>query len=143
MSNRSISNLLRINSRFLRSTQLERDFHDPESISGYCTTAETTDRLKRLGNAFRPESSNRAWRITGDFGSGKSSFALVLANLLSRSSKELPRAIQPLRNDLGLSRNATKLLPVLVTGTREPLSRAVLRSILGCLLYTSPSPRDA
>ncbi|MGJ8653033.1 MAG: hypothetical protein ACSHX8_07150 [Opitutaceae bacterium] len=133
MSENAIGNLICINSRFLRSAQLERDFHDPESISGYCVTTETTRHLKRISNAFRAESSNRAWRITGDFGSGKSSFALVLANLLSRPSKTLPSSIRPLRNDLGLARNSPKLLPILITGTREQLSQAVLRAILEAL----------
>lgn len=133
MSENAIGNLICINSRFLRSAQLERDFHDPHSISGYCVTSETKRHLQRLGNAFRPESSNRAWRITGDFGSGKSSFALVLANLLSRRSKELPPEIRPLRNELGLARSAPKLLPILITGTREPLSQAILRAILEAL----------
>lgn len=129
MSEHTIANLTRINSRFLRSAQLERDFHDPKSISGYCVTTETKRHLQRLSNAFRPESSNRAWRITGDFGSGKSSFALVLANLLSRRSKELPADIRPLRNELRLANNQPKLLPILITGTREPLSLAILRAI--------------
>ena len=129
MSQKAICELIRIDSRFLRSAQLERDFSDPQSLDGYCVTAETSRHLKRLGNAFRPNSSNRAWRITGDFGSGKSSFALVLANLLSRRSAELPKNIRPLRDDLGLPRNAPKLLPVLITGSREPLSRAVIRAV--------------
>lgn len=133
MSENAIGNLICINSRFLRSAQLERDFHDPESISGYCVTTETKRHLQRLSNAFRIESSNRAWRITGDFGSGKSSFALVLANLLSRRSKELPSEIRPLRNELRLARNSAKLLPILITGTREPLSEAILRAILEAL----------
>jgi len=129
MSQKAISELIRIDSRFLRSAQLERDFNDPQSLEGYCVTAETSRHLKRLGNAFRPNSSNRAWRITGDFGSGKSSFALVLANLLSRRSNELPKNIRPLREDLSLARNAPKLLPILITGSREPLSRAVIRAV--------------
>lgn len=133
MSENAIGNLIRINSRFLRSTQLERDFNDPQAVSGYCVTAETTRHLKRLSNAFAPGSSNRAWRITGDFGSGKSSFALVLANLLARRSKDLPPEVRALRHDLGLANNAPKLLPVLITGTREPLSLAVLRAILDSL----------
>lgn len=133
MSENAISNLICINSRFLRSAQLERDFHDPKSISSYCVTTETKRHLQRLSNAFRAKSSNRAWRITGDFGSGKSSFALVLANLLSRRSKDLPKAIRPLRNELGLVNNTPKLLPILITGTREPLSQAILRAILEAL----------
>ena len=133
MNNQRIIDLHSIDTRYLRSAQLERDFHDPSALSGYCVTPETSKNLKRLSRSFRSESSQRAWRITGDFGSGKSSFALVLANLLSRTTKDLPTQIRPLRNDLDLPSNAPKLLPVLITGARESLSQAVLRALSSAL----------
>ena len=126
MPTTQISDLLDISPRFLRSTQLERDFDDPSTLEGYIVTPEVTEHLQRLSSGLRRNS--RAWRITGDFGCGKSSFAVVLANLLSRPSTALPKPIRPLRDDLGLTRNAPKLLPVLVTGSREALSTAILRS---------------
>lgn len=129
MSATSISDLLRISPRFLRSVNLERDFQDAKALEGYVATQETERHLKRIGSALRPESGQRAWRITGDFGSGKSSFALVLANLLGRSSKELPPSIRKLRENLGLRANAPKLLPILITGSREPIGKAVLRGL--------------
>jgi len=129
MSSTAISELLRISPRFLRSVNLERDFLDAKALEGYVATQETERHLKRIGTALRPESGQRAWRITGDFGSGKSSFALVLANLLGRSSKELPPSIRKLRENLGLRSNTPKLLPVLITGSREPISQALLRGL--------------
>lgn len=133
MTRASIKDLLSISPRFLRSVNLERDFGDSSALDGYVSTAETLRHLQRIGKGLRPESGERAWRITGDFGSGKSSFALVLANLLSRPSKELPENIRKLRGEIGLRSNAPKLLPVLVTGAREVLSFAVLRSVLAAL----------
>lgn len=127
-----INDLLRINPRFLRSVNLERDFTDAQALESYVATAETNRYLQRLGRGLRAESGERAWRITGDFGSGKSSFALVLANILSRPASELPKNIRPLRQELGISR-PPRLLPVLVTGAREPLSIAVVRSLHGAL----------
>lgn len=125
----TINNLLRINPRFLRSVNLERDFQDSKALEGYVATQETERHLKRIGTGFRPESGQRAWRITGDFGSGKSSFALVLANLLGKHSKDLPVSIRNLRQHMGLPANAPKLLPILVTGSREPMAKAVLRAL--------------
>ncbi len=124
-----ISELLRVSPRFMRSVNLERDFEDAQALEGYVTTQETERHLTRIGSALRPESGQRAWRITGDFGSGKSSFALVLANLLSRPSGELPPSIRKLRGKLGLPANAPKFLPVLVTGSREPVAKAILRGL--------------
>lgn len=132
MTRARISDLLNINPRFLRSVNLERDFGDTLALEGYVSTAETARYLHRIGRGLRAESGERAWRITGDFGSGKSSFALVLANLLSRSANELPKNIRPLRQELGLTR-LPKLLPVLVTGAREPIALAVVRGLHSAL----------
>lgn len=129
MNGTRISDLLSINPRFLRSVSLERDFGDALALDGYVSTTETSRYLHRIGRGLRPESGERAWRITGDFGSGKSSFALVLASLLGRASAELPKNIRPLRQELGIGKKLPRLLPVLVTGSREPLSFAVLRGL--------------
>lgn len=128
MSATRISDLIKINPRFLLSVNIERDFGDVLALEGYVSTAETSRYLQRIGRGLRAESGERAWRITGDFGSGKSSFALVLANILSRAASELPRNVKPLRQELGLHR-LPRLLPVLVTGAREPLAFAVVRGL--------------
>jgi hypothetical protein len=134
MTRTRISDLLSINPRFFRSVNLERDFGDPLALDGYVATAETSRYLARIGRGLRPESGERAWRITGDFGSGKSSFALVLANLLGRPSPDLPKGIRPLRQELGLGSKLPRLLPVLVTGAREPISFAVLRGLHAAMI---------
>lgn len=128
MTRKRISDLIRINPRFLRSVNLERDFGDSTALDGYVATAETSRHLQRIGRGLKPQSGERAWRITGDFGSGKSSFALVLAHLVG-PHQEIPKNIRNLRQDLGLGSKMPKLLPVLTTGAREPLSFAVLRDL--------------
>lgn len=142
MSRARISDLLKINPRFLRSVNLERDFGDALALEGYVATAEASKHLQRIGRGLRPESGERAWRITGDFGAGKSSFALVLASLLGRSAKELPENIRALRSELGLRNNAPKLVPVLVTGAREPLAFAVLRGLQAALNRSSEARKS-
>jgi len=137
MAEKLIREYLKVNPRFLRSAQLERDFNDPESLEGYCVTPETTQHLRRLSKGFKPDSSQRAWRITGDFGSGKSSFALLLANILAKPASDLPKEVRNLRDELGLARSASKLLPVLVTGSREPLSIALLRALRNAIEQSS------
>lgn len=134
MTGTRISELLNVNPRFFRSVNLERDFGDALALEGYVSTSETERHLRRIGRSLRPESGERAWRITGDFGSGKSSFALVLANLLSRPAKELPKNIKPLRAHLSVNSKPPSLLPVLVTGAREPISSAIFRSLQSSML---------
>ncbi len=124
-----IRDLIKINPRFLRSAQLERDFSDPAALDGYIVTPEVQGYLRSLGRGLNPNSGERAWRITGDYGSGKSSFALLLANLMGRKPSDLPKPLRYLRGDLGLAREATPFLPILVTGSREPMAYAIIRSL--------------
>ena len=79
-----IRDLFHTPDRFLRSAQLERDFYDPKALSGYIVTEATAHDFQRVADCLRPESGMRAWRVTGDYGVGKSSFALALAHLLSK-----------------------------------------------------------
>lgn len=133
MASRSINNILRISPRFLRSAQLERDFRDPEALGGYVLTHDTRVNLSRLLKGTRSVSGQRSWRVTGDFGSGKSSFALLLANLLSPSSSDLPKHLRGLPADMGLPRSRRGFLPVLVTGSRQQMSLALLSALANSL----------
>lgn len=83
MHERTISSLHNYSHRFFRSTELARDFKDPNGLDGYWLTDFGRTCLKRLAAGTSTSSSRRAWRMTGDFGSGKSSFALFLANTFS------------------------------------------------------------
>jgi len=73
MSEKRISDLLAPGTRFLRSAHLERDFHDSTALSGYVLTDFSRDCLSRMATGLKPRSGQRAWRVTGDYGSGKSS----------------------------------------------------------------------
>lgn len=115
--------------RFLRSTQLERDFSDPEALEGYILTPEIEASVARLTRGLAPASGQRAWRITGDYGSGKSSFALLLANLIARENGALPKHLRHLQRAHLPSGGRQKLLPVLVTGSREPIAVVLLRAL--------------
>lgn len=136
---RKIADIFDIKGRFLRSANLERDFDDPAAMQGYVVTRGIRECVDRLAKGLEPRSGQRAWRITGDYGSGKSSFALLVAHLFSGRGMELPAAI---RRQLSLPRfdSRAHLLPVLVTGSREPISVALLRG-LKQTLAAHPSDR--
>ena len=121
----TVASLFHINPRFLRSTHLERDFSNPDSCAGYITTDFSRSCLKRLAEGLETNSTNRAWRLTGDYGTGKSSFALVLAHLFSGQQNG---PLQKLRksvniDDFGFENQS--LAPILVTGNRLPLGFAL------------------
>lgn len=127
MTNPRIADYFNIKQRFFRSTYLERDFTDPSALQGYILTDHNRQNLLRMMEGLSDSSKQRSWRITGDYGSGKSSFGLMLAHVFAGNTDVLPAALQQAVN-FDRSKRPT-LLPVLVTGSREPLSTALLRSL--------------
>jgi hypothetical protein len=133
MGDLKISQLLNIQRRFLRSTQLERDFRDPNALQGYVVTTQAKQSFERISEGLNAQSGQRAWRITGDYGSGKSSFALLLAHLFAGRDSNLPSQIRK-SLDLGkFHKGHLGYLPILVTGSRESLSTAVARALITTL----------
>jgi hypothetical protein len=114
--------LLQVRPHHLRSVQLERDFPDPGSTLHYVVTPFVRATVERLLQSFEDGTTARAWRLTGDYGSGKSSFALALARLAAGQTFALPAVLQPLAPQV-------RLEPVIVVGEREPIGRSVLRAL--------------
>jgi hypothetical protein len=79
----TISDLHNLSPRFFRSTDLIADYDVPNSLDSYFLTPHAANCLSRILLGIQDDSAGRAWRITGDYGSGKSSFALFLAKLLA------------------------------------------------------------
>lgn len=130
MPEKRISSVLHIERRFLRSVQLERDYKDPSALAGYVVTDQIRSCVHRLVLGLNPNSGQRAWRITGDYGSGKSAFALLLAHLLGHFSSGTPRSSLRTAHVHSFDVGNPRLLPILVTGSRESLSVALLRSLV-------------
>jgi hypothetical protein len=124
-----ISTAFNIRTRYLRSAHIERDFNDPSALDGYIVTRDVQRCVDRISDGLDYRSGQRAWRITGDYGSGKSSLALLLSHILSGRESDLPSQIRR-SIDLGrVRKNRPNLLPVLITGSRESLGAVLLRSL--------------
>lgn len=129
MAEKRIADLFEIKSRFLRSAHLERDFHDSAALEGYVPTEFVRSCLARIGEGLRPRSGHRAWRMTGDYGAGKSSFALLLAHALAGRDNTFPpqlRAVVDFKKHGGAK---PAFLPVLATCSRQPLGASILRAL--------------
>ena len=120
-----IADVFDIKKRFLRSAHLERDFGDSSALRGYVMTPPAQDGFERLLQGLSPKSGQRAWRVTGDYGTGKSSFALALAHLLYEEGGGLPKEVRKCVDFRSLGVKRPNLLPVLVTGTRAPLGESL------------------
>ncbi|MEI7899379.1 MAG: hypothetical protein WCK89_03945 [bacterium] len=106
----------------MRSVNLDRDISDPASSLGYLLTSVAKDALERILSSIRPNSTQRAWRVAGDYGAGKTAFGLVLARIAKGDKDELPH---DLRHFVGPHR----LLPAVASGDNEPLGLTVLRAL--------------
>jgi hypothetical protein len=124
-----ISELFHVRSRFLRSAHLERDFQDPAAVSGYVITDFARACLARMADGLKPLSGQRAWRMTGDYGSGKSSFALLLAHWFAGRDSSLPSDIRKVLGVQQFGVQRPRFLPVLVTCSRQPLTVSILNSL--------------
>jgi hypothetical protein len=133
MSNRKIADLFKIGNRFLRSAHLERDFQDPTVLSGYVMTDFTRSCLERMANGLKSRSGQRAWRMTGDYGSGKSSFALLLAHWFAGHDNTFPPQIRKVVDFRQFVMSRPHFIPVLVTCSRQALGTSILKSLLRTL----------
>ena len=77
-----IADRLSIERRYVRSVDIPRDLDDPEALDGYVLTPPARDAAVRVIDALDPTSRQRAFRLVGAYGTGKSAFALFLARLL-------------------------------------------------------------
>lgn len=123
-----IHELFRTPARFLRSTHLEKDFEDPEALASYTITPFLHQAFSRIVDGAAANSGRRAWRITGDYGVGKSSFALFLAQYFADpKSRHVANVLKSAKHSS--NRKPPLLLPVLVTGDREHFHKAIARGI--------------
>lgn len=119
-----VADLFQIGSRFLRSVQLERDFTDPNALKGYVLTDFSKKCFNRIAEGLDTDSSRRAWRITGDYGSGKSSFALLLASAIA-DKNAVP---QHIAKELNLPKRLN-YTPILCTCSRQSLGMSVIKAL--------------
>jgi hypothetical protein len=123
-------------SRYYRSVRLEHDLTDAGSLDGYIVTPQVRQVVQRLEEGLRAEATERAWTITGPYGSGKSACALFLSHLLAevRESGGVAQALlakhdPPLAERLGRTLARQRLLPVGLTLRRAPLALGVLEGL--------------
>jgi hypothetical protein len=137
MTENTVSATFRLKERFLRSTDLARDFGDAEALSGYWLTDFGAKCLQTVATGVRVDSGRRAWRLTGDYGTGKSSFALFLAtamadvDLLPDGLRRKALRAAPVIADAGY-------LPVLVVGSRQSIGVAIIAALQQAIANTYP-----
>jgi hypothetical protein len=143
MDSFKLSKVIIVQSQFGRSVNLERDFYNHVSLEGYVLTTTARYALSRLNQALTDNTAARAWTLTGAYGSGKSTFALFAAKLFSYKKNPETLDAQSLirekdlklwKTTAGRDNEVPKFFPILISGSREPLARAILRGVKAALL---------
>lgn len=148
----TLADNIEVSGRFARSANLERDLARPEPLEGYVLTARGLDVIERIATAAAQGSAGGAWSLTGPYGSGKSSLALLLDAVFGGRSP-LQRAAIGLVDDASTAagdlirrvhrRHGTLdrgFNRGLVTAAREPLATTVRRSLHSAVRRNGPPP---
>ena len=74
----ALADYIAVVGRFARSASLERDIARREPFDGYVVTARALDVVERIAATAVNGTAGGAWSLTGPYGSGKSSLALLI-----------------------------------------------------------------
>ncbi len=129
-----IKDALSVRSRYVRAVNIGRDLDDAGALDGYLMTDSVRQAMSRLCQGLMASSSQRAWRITGSYGSGKSAFGLFLANLFTHpisKRSSVGRLLDEESPDLlALAKKLPRYEVIVVTGTRSDASVALANALL-------------
>jgi hypothetical protein len=135
-----LSNYFSLNRRYSRSINIERDLERSEALAGYILTERSLDALRRILTGFANPETNRAWTLTGVYGTGKSSFAQFLISACAdRENPIRQQALalleSTLESDSQEYMTLSETIPeqgffrAVVTAQREPLSHTIVRAL--------------
>ena len=136
-----LADYIKVLPRFARSANLERDAAESGPLEGYIITARATEGVERILGVAATKRSGGAWSLTGPYGSGKSSFALLVnallgpggdvrntaAGLLDATKSDLSQLLSKTHNNHDTQVDG--FYRALVTAAREPLTHTVLRGL--------------
>ena len=137
----TLADLVSVSARFARSANLERDVTSVDPLDGYIVTARAVDVVDRLATRATCSTAGGAWSITGPYGSGKSSLALLIDGAFGKEGEVRNKALDLIgaaSPDLGAKilnaheLHGTKRLGfslAVATASREPISHTVLRAL--------------
>ncbi|TXH96998.1 MAG: hypothetical protein E6Q75_06085, partial [Rheinheimera sp.] len=148
LPNNNQSNALTINTYYSRSVNVERDLSDEEVIKAYIPTARAKETLSRLLDSASSEKRTSAFSLIGPYGSGKSSFAVFITQLLAGKTatirqtalKVLQNADQALAQAYEQHLKGGDYLPLVLSGNPEPLSRRLLEAVRNAAIQNGKMP---
>ena len=129
----SLADKIAVNTRYTRSTNVERDRGSRSIVEAYLPTTRGVGLLDDITGVLGADDQPRAWSLIGPYGSGKSSFALFLHELLGDKGGVKALATKVLgaeRSDL--ARRFARQGPwcrVVLSGSEESFSSRLLAAL--------------
>jgi len=133
-----LSDHIYIPSLAARSINLDRDT-DGADLAGYVPTGRAIDTLRRIFEGLVSSTGTHAWSITGPYGCGKSSFALLLDSLCGPVSRQRNAAaallsdvapdVVKVSGNLVESMNGAGLLRATTVAGIEPAAATIARAL--------------
>ena len=123
--------------RFQRSINLHNDWRDTEISSGYIITPNVVQSLERLFRGVLTPKEQRAFALTGPYGTGKSAFAVFVSQLFSsdpalaaQAGNLLPSGLQSMLKKVRESAGGSNgFLVIPVTARRRPVAQLILEGM--------------
>ena len=128
----TVADKIQVNTRYTRSTNVERDRGSRAIIEAYLPTPRGISLLADVAAALGADDMPRAWSLVGPYGSGKSSFALFLHELLGRHAAKVAAGKVLATEESSLGRCFAAQRPwcrVVLTGSEESMPRSFLGAL--------------
>lgn len=149
MNSETINSFVSVSPRYQRSVNLSSDWWRDDSMLGYIVTPNVLQTLERIHYGLVKENGQRAYTLTGPYGTGKSAFSVYLCHLLghdkqnAETAKNVLSSVEPelasklcnLRGDRNFG-----FLSIVVTARRRPISQLVLEGLARAVSEMKPSP---
>ena len=142
----TLSEQIKASARFARSANLERDITALAPLDGYIVTTRALDIVERIAVKASSTTAGGAWSITGPYGSGKSSLAVLLDGAFGASGEVRDKALAlicEVAPDIAQivvdahEKHSTATCGfhrAVVTANREPIGHTVLRALYSAVL---------
>ena len=120
-----------LSSLHTRSISLDRDLLEPIALKNYVVTPNSLSALQIISSGLSSGQAQRAWKVVGPYGSGKSAFAVLLAQLLAGKSNfpVAAKTVSSIAPKVAKGYVNCKRLPLAVVGSRVSFGTAFAASI--------------
>jgi hypothetical protein len=120
-----------LDGRHTRSIALDRDLLDAKALEQYVITPNSLSALRQISDGLMAGQAQRAWKIVGPYGSGKSAFGILLAQLLAGKTHfpAAAKALNSASSKIAKSLVDSNRFPIAVVGSRVSFGAAFANSV--------------